>query len=128
MAVAGVPETRSDHAARAVAMAEDMLAVIAKVRQEHDIELNVRIGLASGPVLAGIIGTQKFSYDVWGDTVNLASRMEGSGVLGRIHVSPSTHAALVDVYDFEELDAIDIKGIGPLVTWLVKGKMQASAQ
>ncbi|MEM8977422.1 MAG: adenylate/guanylate cyclase domain-containing protein [Pseudomonadota bacterium] len=126
MAVAGVPETRRDHAARAVAMAEDMLEVIARVRNEHDIELNVRIGLASGPVLAGIIGTQKFSYDVWGDTVNLASRMEGSGVLGRIHVSPSTHAALADVYEFEELDSMDIKGIGPLVTWLVKHKKPVS--
>lgn len=123
MAVAGVPETRADHAARAVAMAEDMLAVIERIRREHDIELNVRIGLASGPVLAGIIGTQKFSYDVWGDTVNLASRMESSGVLGRIHVSPSTHAALVDDYAFEELEPIDIKGIGPLVTWLVKSKV-----
>lgn len=122
MAVAGVPETCTDHALRAVSMAEDMLDVIDGIRREHDIELNVRIGLASGPVLAGIIGTQKFSYDVWGDTVNLASRMEGTGVLGRIHVSPSTHAALVDVYEFEELEAIDIKGIGPLVTWLVKEK------
>ena len=122
MAVAGVPETRHDHADRSVAMAEEMLEVIVQVRREHDIDLNVRIGLASGPVLAGIIGTQKFSYDVWGDTVNLASRMEGSGVLGRIHVSPSTHAALVDDYAFEELESMDIKGIGPLVTWLVKGR------
>lgn len=127
MAVAGVPEARADHAARAVAMAQDMLEVIGQVRREHDIELNVRIGLASGPVLAGIIGTQKFSYDVWGDTVNLASRMEGSGVLGRIHVSPSTHAALIDDYEFEELDAIDIKRIGPLITWLVKDKKQAAS-
>ena len=122
MAVAGVPDSCDDHAVRAVEMAQDMLDVIEQVRAENDIELNVRIGVASGPVLAGIIGTQKFSYDVWGDTVNLAARMEGSGVLGRIHVSPSTHAALADIYEFEQLEAIDIKGIGPLVTWLVKSK------
>ena len=122
MAVAGVPEGCDDDAVRAAEMAQNMLEVIAQVRRENDIEVNVMIGVASGPVLAGIIGAREFNYDVWGDKVNSAARMEGSGVLGRMHISPSTHAVSEDIYEFEQLEAIDIKGIGPLVTWLLKHK------
>ncbi len=120
MAVAGVPEQRVDHAQRMVALAGDMLAVIAEIRWEQGIALHVRIGLASGPVMAGVIGTQKFSYDIWGDTVNLASRMEGASERGRILFSPETRELLGDDYDFEEREPVDIKGVGAMRTWFVK--------
>ncbi len=125
MAAAGVPERRQDHAQRIVAMADDMLDVVADVRREQAIELHVRIGLASGPVMAGVIGTRKFSYDIWGDTVNLASRMEGASERGRILISGETKALLGDDYAFEERDPIDIKGVGAMQTWFVTPKQKA---
>ena len=119
MAVAGVPEACPDHAARMIAMAADMQEVIRDIRSEMDIDLHIRIGIATGAVMAGVIGTQKFSYDIWGDTVNLASRMEGASERGRILVSPSTRAALGDLHKFEEREPVDIKGVGPVTTWFV---------
>ncbi len=119
MAVAGVPEACPDHAARTVAMAHDMLRVVDGMRNEIDVDLEIRIGIASGPVLAGVIGSQKFSYDIWGETVNLASRMEGAGARGRILVAESTRDELGDGYDFEEREPIEIKGVGTVRTWFV---------
>ena len=120
MAAAGVPEACSDHAARTVAMAHDMLRVVDGIRTEMDVDLEIRIGIASGPVLAGVIGSQRFSYDVWGDTVNLASRMEGAGERGRILVAASTRDELGEAYNFEERAPIEIKGVGTLRTWFVE--------
>ncbi len=81
------------------------------------MNLNIRVGLASGPVTAGVIGTKKFSYDVWGDPVNLASRLEGLAAPGRILVCPTCRAKLADEFTFEPRGAIDIKGIGSQETW-----------
>ena len=101
MVVSGVPEPVPDHTARLGRMAFDMLDCIARMRTETGLNINIRVGMASGPVTAGVIGTKKFSYDVWGDPVNLASRLEGLSVPGRVLVCPSCHAKLGEAFEFE---------------------------
>ena len=118
MAVAGLPEARADHAQRALRLANGLLKVVEKFNQRFDTNLEIRIGLNSGPVVAGVIGKHKFSYDLWGDAVNVASRMESSGVPGRIQVSESTHKLLKDSAHFEERGPVEIKGKGTMRTFL----------
>jgi class 3 adenylate cyclase len=86
--------------------------------------LQVRIGIDTGPAVAGVIGTSKFSYDLWGDTVNTASRMESYGVAGCIQVTARTHQRLKDGYRFEQRGPIQVKGKGELVTYLLLGRNQ----
>ena len=117
MAVAGVPEPTPDHTHRAAAMALDMLDVVAAVRNETGLDLHVRIGMASGPVTAGVIGTKKFSYDVWGDTVNLASRLEGASDRGAILICPTCHDALESAFECRPKGTIEIKGVGAQPAW-----------
>jgi len=117
MVVGGLPEPVPDHTARLARMAFDMLDCIARLRSDSGLNLNIRIGVASGPVTAGVIGTKKFSYDVWGDPVNLASRLEGLAAPGRILVCPSCRTKLGDLFAFEARGSIDIKGIGTQETW-----------
>jgi adenylate cyclase len=112
MAVAGVPDPRADHAEAAIELAKAMLAAAKEVGERNGYDLNMRIGIASGPVMAGIIGQAKFSYDVWGDTVNLASRLESAGEAGRIHVCSATREALQASHRFTEPVAIELKGFG----------------
>lgn len=119
MAAAGLPTPRADHAHIAAEMALDMLQVIEAVRMQRSVELEVRIGLHSGPVVAGIIGTKKFSYDVWGDTVNVASRMQSSSVPGRIQISEATYRLLGDRYVVEARGPIAVKGKGQVQTWFL---------
>jgi guanylate cyclase len=119
MAVAGAPEPRPDHAAAAVAMAGDMLAVLAARASDLDAPLQLRIGLASGSVVGGVIGRRRILFDLWGDTVNIASRMESSGVAGRIQVAQSTRDLLAGSYAFEEREPVEVKGIGRMTTYLV---------
>ena len=119
MAVAGAPEPRDDHAVAAVAFARAMIDVVAEKHAESDADLEVRIGIASGPVVGGVIGRQRLLFDLWGDTVNLASRMESSGVPGRIQVSEATRDLLADHCDFERRE-VDVKGFGRLTTYLVR--------
>ncbi|MGZ8571014.1 MAG: adenylate/guanylate cyclase domain-containing protein, partial [Actinomycetota bacterium] len=85
----------------------------------HDLRL--RIGIDTGPVVAGVIGRRKFIYDLWGDTVNTASRMESHGVPGAIQVTERVRDALCDRYRFEARDPIDVKGKGPMTTWFLLG-------
>jgi class 3 adenylate cyclase len=119
MAVAGAPEPKDDHAHAAAAMALDMVDTLADVDRADGTPLRVRVGIASGPAVAGVIGTSKFIYDLWGDTVNTASRMESQGLVGRVQVSESTRHLLGGDFEVEERGAVLIKGKGSLRTWLL---------
>ncbi len=125
MVVAGIPQERADHAQAMARMAQSMLDAIAAYSVRHGTDLTIRVGLHSGSVVAGVIGTKKFIYDLWGDTVNTASRMESSGVPGRIHVSEATHAHLANLYDFEPPRRLEIKGKGLMSTYVMIGPKPA---
>ncbi|MBV9554494.1 MAG: adenylate/guanylate cyclase domain-containing protein [Alphaproteobacteria bacterium] len=128
MAVAGVPEPVPDHADRLVRMGLEMFDAKNEVAAQFAIPIRMRIGVASGPVMAGIIGTHKFSYDVWGDAVNLAARLESSGEAERIQVSADARAALSsELFAFESRGEVEIKGLGPLQTWFVVPRARAAA-
>jgi class 3 adenylate cyclase len=124
MVAGGLPVPRPDHAE---AVAEMALAVREEVGRHLDPSgqpLAVRIGIDTGPVVAGVIGTSKFSYDLWGDTVNTASRMESQGVVGCIQVTERTYRRLRDRYHFERRGPIQVKGKGELVTWFLVGRIE----
>lgn len=121
MAVCGVPEPRPDHAAVLATMALEMLLGLHEFNQARGTALELRIGLNTGPVVAGVIGRSKFIYDLWGDTVNTASRMESSGVPGRIQVTEATRQALAGAGDYEERGDVEVKGKGRLRTWFLLG-------
>ena len=96
-----------------------------RARVRHGVTLELRIGLASGPVVGGVIGERRILFDLWGDTVNTASRMQSSGVAGRIHVAASTHELLRDAWLFEELEPVDVKGLGPMTTYLLADRRES---
>lgn len=125
MVVGGVPTPRIDHAQAIAEMALDMLTEISRFQTSTGEQLNIRIGINTGPVVAGVIGTNKFIYDLWGDTVNIASRMESTGILGSIQMTETTYNLLKDQYLFEERGIIDIKGKGEVRTYLLKGRKTA---
>ncbi len=120
MAVAGLRGDR-DHASRIAAMALGMVAGVAKFNR-FDEPIRIRIGIHTGPAVAGVIGKKKFIYDVWGDTVNTASRMESHGAPGEVHVTDETRRLLESEYDLEPRGEIDVKGKGPMRTWFLRGK------
>jgi adenylate cyclase len=124
MAVGGLPEPRPDHAEAVAEMALAMREETARHRDPSGQPLALRIGIDTGPVVAGVIGTTKFSYDLWGDTVNTASRMESSGVPGCIQVTERTYRRLRDGYRFERRGPIQVKGKGELVTWFLVGRIE----
>jgi class 3 adenylate cyclase len=125
MVVAGLPEPRADHAEAAAEMALDLRAAIAELGDKTGHALQIRIGLCSGPAVAGVIGIQKFAYDLWGDTVNTAARMESHGTPGEIQVTESTWQLLRDRYRFEDHGVIEVKGKGPMRTWFLRGQSLA---
>jgi adenylate cyclase len=110
MVVSGVPEPRRDHAAKIADLALDIRDVMAGLVDVKGDEAPMRIGIASGPVVAGVIGTRKFFYDVWGDAVNTASRMESTGAPGKIQVSEETRELLSDDFLVEERGVVDVRG------------------
>jgi len=122
MVVGGLPTPRTDHAEAIAEMALDMLDKIAQFHGETGEPLSMRIGINTGPVVAGVIGTNKFIYDLWGDTVNIASRMESQGLPGRIQVTAATYNLLRDKYLFEERGVIPIKGKGDGMTYILAGR------
>ncbi len=122
MVAAGMPEPRADHAEIVADMALAMLDVTARLTQESGQSVEVRIGIHTGAAIAGVIGTQKVFYDVWGDTVNTASRMESQGGIGRIQLTEEMKARLGDGYMFEPRGLIDIKGKGEIRTYWLTGK------
>lgn len=123
MIAAGLPHFRSDHAETAAACAIDMIQATDRYNSSNNLSLKIRVGINSGPVVAGVIGKKKFTYDLWGDTVNLASRMEYHGVPGEIQVSENTYLILKDKYNFTHRGRITVKGKGEIHTYLLKNKM-----
>jgi adenylate cyclase len=121
MVAGGLPEPRPDHAEAVAELALEMQAQLAQVCDALGLDLTIRIGIDSGPVVAGVIGRHKFTYDMWGDTVNTASRMESHGVPGRIQVTEATYRRLSDRFQFEDRGAIEIKGKGHLRAYLLVG-------
>jgi adenylate cyclase len=119
MVVSGVPESQPDHAARLAELALDVRDAVAGLVDPLGRAAPLRIGLASGPVVAGVVGTRKFFYDVWGDAVNTAARMESTGEPGKIQVAPKTRELLADDFEFEERGVIDVRGKGPMRTWFL---------
>jgi adenylate cyclase len=122
MVVAGLPTPRQDHAQAIAQMALDMQEAIKQYNAEANQVFKIRIGINSGPVVAGVIGIKKFSYDLWGDTVNIASRMESLGMPGYIQVTAATYELLQKQYDCEQLQPIQVKGKGELTPYLLKGR------
>jgi class 3 adenylate cyclase len=123
MAVAGVPVPVEDHAER---IAEAALAIRDRIAtREGDIDVQVRIGIATGPVVAGVIGEKKLYYDLWGMPVTIASRMQAHGVPGEIQVTEAVRDALEDRYAFKERGMIDVKGVGEMRTWLLLKRLES---
>ena len=119
MVAGGIPNHADDHAIQVVKMALGMYEDLEAFNAEHSMGLGMRVGINSGPVVAGVIGHSKFSYDLWGNTVNTASRMESTSVPGKIQVSPSTHAQIREHFKTQERELIECKGLGQIMTYFV---------
>ena len=117
MAVSGIPDALDDHAMRMAHVALRMMSEIESVSTTRNLELKLRIGIATGPITAGVIGKAKFAYDVWAPTVNLAARLESHGEVGRIHIADETKRALQETFECRRLAPKDLKGIGRTNVW-----------
>jgi class 3 adenylate cyclase len=126
MVVGGMTERSPDHTQRVTAMALELTDAVSRIDRAAALGIRFRIGINCGPVVAGVIGTKKFIYDIWGDTVNLAARMESLGAPGRVHVSDAVRDRLGDGFDFEARGLIEVKGRGHLPTYFVLGRRGAA--
>ena len=128
MVVGGMPELSDDHTTRVAAMALDLAEAVGQIDAAVRLGIRFRIGIHCGPVIAGVIGTKKFIYDIWGDTVNMASRMESQGVPGRVQVSHAVKERLSGTFRLEERGLIDVKGKGPTPTYFLVGRASAAPE
>lgn len=124
MVAGGIPEPMTDHAARVVDLG---LAMIEAARHEGDgiAGLELRIGVHSGPVIGGVIGNRKFAFDIWGETVNIASRLESHGIPGRVQVSAATWRTIEDGFEAQHMGPVEIRGYGPMETYTIVGRRPA---
>ena len=120
MAVCGLPVPTADHAERMLRMAIRMVHITREHAMDHGVSMRLRVGVNSGPVVAGVIGRSKYIYDLWGDTVNLASRMESGGIPDSIQVTRPVYEALRDKFTFESRGAIEVKGKGTVEAWVLR--------
>jgi adenylate cyclase len=127
MVVSGVPEPRDDHIEALACLALDMADAVADLKDPQGREVPLRIGLAAGPVVAGVVGARKFFYDVWGDAVNVAARMETTDVEGRIQVPHDVYERLNYAFLLEERGEVDVKGKGVMHTWYLVGRRNDDA-
>ncbi|HET9729225.1 MAG TPA: adenylate/guanylate cyclase domain-containing protein [Acidimicrobiia bacterium] len=118
-AVGGLSAAQGNHVSATIEMAFDMLSTV------EDLDVEMRVGVHVGPVIAGVIGRHKFAYDIWGDTVNVASRMESHGLPGCVQVTAAVRDAVADRYDFEDRGTIEVKNRGPMQTYLVSRRASA---
>jgi adenylate cyclase len=128
MVAAGVPLSRPDHARALALMALDMLAAMRASNGVGDLDMELRIGINSGPVVAGVIGRKRFLYDLWGDAVNTASRMESHGTPGRIQITRATFELLKDEFLCEPRGPVAIKGKGEMETWYLTGRRSGTTR
>ncbi|MBK7053897.1 MAG: adenylate/guanylate cyclase domain-containing protein [Leptospiraceae bacterium] len=122
MVVGGLPEPDENHVEKIASFALEMLDVIRDYRQKNNVQLELRIGINSGAAVAGVIGKKKFIYDLWGDSVNTASRMESHGLPGQIQVSESTYIRIKHLFQFEDRGNMEVKGLGLVRSYLLTAK------
>ncbi len=128
MVAAGVPTPRPDHAHALAHVALDMLDAMRRQEELAALGLELRIGINSGPVIAGVIGRKRFLYDLWGDAVNTASRMESHGTAGRIQITRATYELLADEFECEPRGTISVKGKGEVEAWYLLGPSDGPAR
>ena len=127
MVASGVPDPRPDHARVLALLALDMVAATRSDGAVGDLDLVLRIGINSGPVVAGVIGRKRFLYDLWGDAVNTASRMESQGTPDRIQITRATYELLKDEFDCEYRGTVPVKGKGDMETWYLLARRELAA-